>query len=483
MMNTVTKPSDAPAAVAQAMEHNVKTLLADQYCQKLDVVHHGGSRGSGKTTGMLLTIVRVITQQGHRSRVFLGRESHAGCIQIGNELFLMLCMAFGKQNVTRNQNAGTISIQFPDGIASVEIRPFSDTKQYASIQGKTYTAAFFDEAGNYSKAGWDMMWTIQSNMRGPEGWHLPVLILSNPFGSSHGRIVQTFLKHGILKPWSDESGLRYINVHSTLRDNDHIDQTAYIARLKRACKGNPDKEAAWIKGEYNLNLSSFFGGQYDPNIHLLPESLTVQELLRYGPVLRGGGDWGTRSACCFHLGLKLNRDIILEEGGRTYRAGSLFIMAETHTLADPENDLSLGTGIAPEGWAELIKDLCLNQCGLRAVPPTRHDTARGLNNDLVHQLLSQSGVPCYPPTKNRAQGWALITQMLDAAKHDTGPGLYIHPRCTYLLATLPDAPANPHNPDDIDPKFADDHALDSASYLVTFAGTKQGSMGKIKSPY
>ena len=73
--------------------------------------------------------------------------------------------------------------------------------------------------------------------------------------------------------------------------------------------------------------------------------------------------------------------------------------------------------------------------------------------------------------------------MLDAAKHDTGPGLYIHPRCTYLLATLPDAPANPHNPDDIDPKFADDHALDSASYLTTFACTKQGKMGRIRSPY
>ncbi len=110
--------------------------------------------------------------------------------------------------------------------------------------------------------------------------------------------------------------------------------------------------------------------------------------------------------------------------------------------------------------------------------PTRRD-----DRTVLHQLLSKSGVPCYPPTKNRAQGWALITQLLDAAKHDTGPGLYIHPRCTYLLATLPDAPANPHNPDDIDPKFADDHALDSASYLVTFAGTSQGRTGKVNSPY
>lgn len=125
----MSKRPNAPAPPA-AMEHNTKSFLADQWLQQVDIVHHGGSRGSGKTTGAILSLLRIIMEQGSAARLFVGRESHAGCIQLGNELFLMLCLAFGQGNVTRNQNAGTISIKFPEGTASVEIRPFSDTKQY-----------------------------------------------------------------------------------------------------------------------------------------------------------------------------------------------------------------------------------------------------------------------------------------------------------------------------------------------------------------
>lgn len=468
----------APAA----MEHNPKSFLADQWLQQVDIVHHGGSRGSGKTTGAILSLLRIIMEQGAAARVFLGRESHAGCIQLGNELFLMLCLAFGQVNVTRNQNAGTISIKFPEGIASVEIRPFSDTKQYASIQGKTYTAALFDEAGNYSKAGWDLMWQIMSNMRGPEGMRLPVLILSNPFGASHGRIRKTFLTHGWFQPWTDDSGLTYINIQSTLFDNPHIDHKAYVARLKRACAGNQPKERAWIYGEYGNNLSSFFGNQYDPNVHLLPTDLIAADLMQYRPILAGAGDWGTRSACAGFIGLKLRNDLIIAD--RHYRAGSIFVLGECHTLADRDmEDLSTGTGIAPQGWAELIRDLAINQQGLKAVPPFVQDNARGLANDTVTTLMAQAGVPCHVPSKDRKGGWALITQLLDNATTGDGPGLYIHPSCLYLLATLPDAPANPNDPSDLDPKWDADHAVDALSYLCTFLTQRRVRRGRITGDY
>jgi len=482
-MKTFERTTDAPDGTPPAMEHNSKSWMVDQWLRQCDVVFHGGSRGSGKTTGAILSLIRIIMEQGSAARVFVGRESHAGCIQLGNELYLLLCLAFGQGNVTRNQNAGTISIKFPNGIASVEIRPFSDTKQYASIQGKTYTAAVFDEAGNYSKAGWDLMWQIMSNMRGPGGMHLPVLILANPFGSSHGRIVQTFLnKAGWWEPYTDDSGLRYINCKSTLFDNDHIDQQAYIARLKRACAGNPEKEKAWIYGEFGLNLSSFFGNQWDPNVHLLPQSLVTSQIMHLRPILGGGADWGTRSACCFHLAAKLRSDLHLPEQDRWLRAGSILLMGECHTLADADMvDLSTGTGIAPAGWAELIKDLCINQQGLRAVPPFAQDNARGLAGDTVTVLMGQAGVPCHPPPKDRKGGWALMTQLLDGAKTGDGPGLYVHPSCEYLLATLPDAPANPNAPDDLDPKWADDHACDAAQYAVSFLTQRRAKRGRIKS--
>ncbi|MEM8871073.1 MAG: hypothetical protein AAGE38_11775, partial [Pseudomonadota bacterium] len=158
--------------------------------------------------------------------------------------------------------------------------------------------------------------------------------------------------------------------------------------------------------------------------------------------------------------------------------------SECHTLADADMvDLSTGTGIAPAGWAELIKDLCINQQGLRAVPPFSQDNARGLAGDTVTVLMGQAGVPCHPPSKDRKGGWALMTQLLDGAKTGDGPGLYVHPSCEYLLATLPDAPANPNAPDDLDPKWADDHACDAAQYAVSFLTQRRAKRGKVTGDY
>lgn len=465
------------------MEMTPVGRIVDACLDHHDIVVHVGSRASAKTTNATLSLLRIMLHQGAAFRGFVGRESHSGALQLGNDLFLLLCLAFGPQNVTRNQNAGLISVKFPEGVATVEIRPFNDEKSYGAIQGKSYTFALFDEAGNYSKKGWELMFTIMSNIRGPHGLHMPVLILGNPFGASHGRVVKTFLQKS---PWwesyTDDAGLRIINVRSTIFDNPHIDHDGTVARLKRACNGNKEKEKAWIYGDFNLNIASFFGNQFDPNVHLLPQDLIASQLMHLRPKLGGGADWGTRSACCFHLGLKLRADLQIKD--HWYRAGSIFLMAECHTLADPDmTDLSTGSGIAPQGWAEMIKHLCINEQGLKAVPAFAQDDARGLSSDTVTSLMGQAGVPCHKPHKDRQGSFALMGQMLDAAKTGDGPGLYIHPSCRYLLATLPDAPANPSNPNDLDPRWGDDHAIDASAYATAFLGHRRGRHGTVKSPY
>ncbi len=239
-------------------------------------------------------------------------------------------------------------------------------------------------------------------------------------------------------------------------------------------------------GEFGLNLSSFFGNQWDPSVHLLPQSLITSQIMHLRPILGGGADWGTRSACCYHLAAKLRSDLHLPEQDRWLRAGSVLLMAEAHTLADRDMvDLSTGTGIAPAGWAEVIKDTCINQQGLKAVPPFAQDNARGLAGpgDTVTVLMGQAGVPCYPPSKGREANFALMTQLLDAAKTGDGPGLYVHPSCEYLLATIADAPANPNNPNDLDPKWADDHAIDSSAYATAFLTQRRAKRGRTTGDY
>ncbi|NQX79747.1 MAG: hypothetical protein HRT83_04245 [Hyphomicrobiaceae bacterium] len=46
----------------------------------MDVTFVGGLRGLGKTAGFILTLVRIILEQGAVARIFVIRESHVGCI-------------------------------------------------------------------------------------------------------------------------------------------------------------------------------------------------------------------------------------------------------------------------------------------------------------------------------------------------------------------------------------------------------------------
>lgn len=135
--------------------------------------------------------------------------------------------------------------------------------------------------------------------------------------------------------------------------------------------------------------------------------------------------WGTRSACCCHIGVKLRNDLTVDD--RTHRAGSALLMGETYTLADSDmEDLSTGTGIAPAGWAELIRELCVNQQALKVVCPVAQDNARGLAGDTVADLMSRAGVPCHvPPTRRRHGGRAHCADL-----HATGRWSYPEGRGT-----------------------------------------------------
>lgn len=125
--------------------------------------------------------------------------------------------------------------------------------------------------------------------------------------------------------------------------------------------------------------------------------------------------------------------------------------------------------------------MCITEQGLKAVPPVAQDDARGLQGDTVSDLMGAAGVPCHRPHKDRHGGWALMTQYLANAVEGSGPGMYVSPNSEYLLATLPDAPANKHDPSDTDPRWDADHSLDAAQYALSFTVTRQGrSSGKVR---
>lgn len=470
-MNQMTPP---PSTYEMTPVGQVVDACVDNH----DITLHVGGRGSGKTTNALLSVVKHVHQYGPQASVLILRESHSGLIQLQLELFAMLIAAYGPQGVNMNKNAGTITCS--NG-AMVELQNMSDERSYVQIQGKSYTFLMADEAGQYTANGWKLMFTVMSNLRGPKGMHTPTLILGNPYGQSHGRIVKTFLKkRPFWESYTDEDGLRIIHCTSTLFQNPHIDHDAYVRRIKKACNGDKEKEKAWIDGDFNLNISSFWGDVWNPEVHLLPD-LIGADIQHLRPRWRIGADWGTASPSVALLGCELRRD--LPVGERLFRSGSVLVMDETTTVADWD-DLSVGNGATPQSWAEQIKFMAKIDNGLKACPPVCTDDARGLANDTVTSLMQQAGVPAYKPTgKDRQGNFALVRQLLNNAITGDGRGLYVSPKCRYIVETLPDAPRNPNNINDLDPKWNEDHGVDALAYLVADLVLRKARYGRTSGDY
>lgn len=83
----------------------------------------------------------------------------------------------------------------------------------------------------------------------------------------------------------------------------------------------------------------------------------------------------------------------------------------------------------------------------------------------------KKGINFFPAYNDRVSGWSLIDEKLDYKGQPNTEGFLkpkamIHSGCKMLCHGLRNAPANKNNPDDIDPQFKDDHALDDYRYFI-----------------
>ena len=104
--------------------------------------------------------------------------------------------------------------------------------------------------------------------------------------------------------------------------------------------------------------------------------------------------------------------------------------------------------------------------GLPRVPQVWADPAiwqrTGQVGESIGETFSRLQVPVVKSNNDRLNGWQRLQEMLRPAP-DGRPWLQVHPRCRYLLRTIPAAVRDQHEPEDID-TAGDDHALDALRY-------------------
>lgn len=431
-----------------------------------------GGRGSGKSVSLLFDVVSHCADFQNEARPLVMRESHAGLLELQTELYELCIAVFGQAQ----RNKADMTITLPNG-AIIQFTNIGDETSYAKLQGRTFTALYADEAGNYSPMAWAFMMRTRSNLRVPPGRRVHIHITGNPGGKSHAKIVKEFVAKA--QPWTpfkDDQRMQWVWCTSNFRQNPHLNQSAYKAQLQASTGGDKALAEAWLDGSWAVLGGGMFADVWDPAIHILDEA-PVYAAARFK--YRIGCDWGTAAPCVGVL-LGETRNPVQYPSGLILPAGTIIAIDETDTVADRDN-LAVGTGASPSSWAEQLKYMAKVENELKAVPPVVHDDARGLASETVIQLLREAGIPAYKPyRKDRPGTWALLRQLLNNSKTGDGPGIYFTPRCQYLIETIPEAPRSTLNPNDIDAKYDCDHGLDALGYGIRDLRTSKAKTGRIR---
>lgn len=112
---------------------------------------------------------------------------------------------------------------------------------------------------------------------------------------------------------------------------------------------------------------------------------------------------------------------------------------------------------------------------------------RGSKGESVYETFQYYGLPMKDADRDRKNGWFRLHELLRPSPFGT-PWLTVDPSCAYLRRTIAAVPRDKDDDDEIDPKFTQDHGLESLRYggmsrpspTRALQAERIGEIGKIK---
>jgi hypothetical protein len=284
-----------------------------------------------------------------------------------------------------------------------------------------------------------------------------ILSTTNPGGAYHNWVKEDFVEYCGTDPYvvkqmpEEEGGMRRSFIPAFYSDNPDLlkNDPEYLGKLKGA--GDPETVRSLVYGDWDVVSGAMFSSGWVRN-----RNVCAPMTIPAGWELWRGADDGYANPACV---LWFARDPILDRTyaiGELYRAGMLpeemarlvlerdkMLLIEEpdgsvhelgHTLEgliDPASFANTGTGAPARGDA-------MNKLGTRWRAADKYSGSRVHGIHHIHRML--------------------------AAQKDGWPKLVIFETCQQLARALPTAPRDAHNPEDIDPEFELDHAIDALRY-------------------
>ena len=341
---------------------------------------------------------------------------------------------------------------FPDG-EELYFRYMRTVKDYENYHGHEYPWIGWEELVNWPTS--DCYEAMKSCSRSSEP-EMPRKIRSttNSYGSGHAWVKSYFISPAEPLVPVGEPGFSRTHVFMDLMQNQPFldSDPDYPRRLEALTDEN--KRKSWRFGSWDIVAGAFFSDVWDASVHVLDPF----------PIPRNwycdrAHDWGSAKPFCTLWFAESNGEQIAD--GRFWPKGTLFVIAEDYGWSGEPNQ---GLRLTDIAIAQRTKD-AEAAMNLPIRPGPADDPIFEIRNGRsMAQNMGQMGIHWLKPSKgpgSRVTGWVRIRTLLEASlkRPMEYPGIFIFSVCRNLIRTLPSAPADEKDPDDIDTE-SEDHAID-----------------------
>lgn len=418
----------------------------------------GGSRGGGKTDGIVGRILKRASQYGaHYSAVVLRQEMPQAddLIDRAEEVW----SSFGKFRRYDKTCA------FING-ASVRFRPLESIRDANKYHGQNVTEFIVEEAGNYPDPSPIMR--LFGALRSAHGVPTSMSMSANPGGSGHAWLKQRYrldvYKQG-MQPLKtiiparpgvhDEIEHTRIFLPAKITDNKILMQNdpSYIANLYQV--GDEKLVRAWIDGDWDAVEGAFFEEWRDAR-HVLADFKTPSHWVHFRSI-----DWGF--ARPFSVGWWTIAGDEIQHDGRTIPRGALIRYREWYGCKAGQHNV--GIRLNADEAAAGIKERTHEKIDYTVLDPAGWGSQSGPS---IAETLLRNGVPCRKADNKRVAthghlgGWDQLRQRLRGTI-EAEPMIYCTRSCKDSIRLMPQMQHDPLKPEDLDTDM-EDHIADEWRY-------------------
>ncbi|MGA7327489.1 MAG: phage terminase large subunit [Rhodomicrobium sp.] len=422
----------------------------------LDEIFFGGSRGGGKTDGMLGKFLFKAQRFGGKCVGVFFRKTLVDLREAIERSKQIYPKVGAKFNETEKQWTLPNSARLKFGYLDRD----DDTDNY---QGHSYTDLFFEEIQHWpSPTAPDK---LRATLRSASGIPCQFHATGNPGGVGAGWVKERYIDpcpSGFKTIWQEfknpfnghiERKSRTF-IPSALKDNPYLG-ASYVAQLQQS--GSPELVRAWLEGDWTAIEGAFFN-EFSPRRHVLRPTTLPPWWARYR-----SADWGSAKPFAVHWWAVCG-DEWQHPDGPTVPRGALVCYREWYGASKP----NVGLKLTVESVARGIKDLEADDPPLAAamsvIDPAAWNADGGPS---IGERLSNCGI-VFRRADNRRVGVAGAMGGWDMVRHRlVGDGelpmIFFFSTCNAIIRTLPALPHDKAKPEDVDTD-TEDHAADSVRY-------------------